>query len=86
MLFVALWLAMMSSFTGSAGQPSTHDGRCFLNNHGDVAEVSRSTYDHAVATSTRGFAAAGAAFDSLGFIMCLYGPLLERGQRVRQAV
>ncbi len=85
-LFVVLWLAMMSSSTGPAGQPSTHDGRYFLNNHGDVTEVSRSKYDDAVATSTRGFAAGAAAFYSLGFIMCLYGPLLERGARTREPV
>jgi hypothetical protein len=73
LFWLAMWVAAISSFVGPSGDPSTRDGRYFLTNHGEVTEVSRSEYDRAVTSSTRGFASVACAFHSMAFVLCLYG-------------
>jgi hypothetical protein len=72
-LFGALWLAAASSFFGLSGQPTERDGRYYLNNHGEVNEVSRSEYDKAENSQTRLFAAVPGALLMTAAMLSRYG-------------
>jgi hypothetical protein len=76
--FFAMWLAALSSFVaGPSGQPIERDGRYFLNDHGELTEISQDEYDHARSTWARTFAAVPAAFFATAALLSAYGPLLR---------
>ena len=70
---LALWLSVMTSFLGPAGQPVTEDGRLYLNNHGTMKEVDQETYDDALNRGARGFLSAAAAFCLVAAVMSKHG-------------
>jgi len=70
---VALWLSVMTSFFGPAGQPVTENGRRYLNNHGEFTEVDQDTYDDALNRGARGFLSGAAAFCVVAGVMSKYG-------------
>jgi hypothetical protein len=68
--FVVLWIfAVTAIFQLRHGGPSLRDGRYFLDNHGSLTEVSKTTYDGARLALQRVFAAVPAAFYSFGVVV-----------------
>ena len=77
--FLALWLlAMITMLTGPSGQPTTQDGHYYLDNHGQLTEVSHEEYDEALGQSARLFASGSTIFYGFAFVLSRWGRAPDR--------
>lgn len=67
-LFLGAWLAGLLSITHIRGQPTTQNGRRFLNDHGYLIPVSQAEYDHALVLQQRIFTLIPSVFFGLGIL------------------
>jgi hypothetical protein len=66
--FVAAWAVALLSILAIRGVPEVHHGAYFLDNHSDLTEVSRATYEHAQVLQQRIFTLIGATFFAAALI------------------
>jgi hypothetical protein len=60
--FVTAWAVAVLSILASKGVPEMHHGAYFLDNHSNLTQVSRATYEHAQVLQQRIFTLIGATF------------------------
>jgi hypothetical protein len=65
---VAAWAVALLSILAIRGVPEVHHGAYFLDNHSDLTEVNRATYEHAQVLQQRIFTLIGATFFAAALI------------------
>jgi len=67
--FIAAWAVALFSILASKGVPEMHHGAYFLDNHSNLTQVSRATYEHAQVLQQRIFTLVGATFFAAALIV-----------------
>jgi hypothetical protein len=70
-MFMAFALAGMTAVLGKSGATERHDGRYFLNDHGEISEITKDDYEQRRAGSARSSAAIPGAFYVAGAAVAL---------------